>query len=440
MEWVPLGAAYISAALKEKKYPVDILDFDSKRGPKFEDTKDFDVSNYDIIGFSVKAGKSLSFHLYHIDRVKSIPKKTVIVGGPLVTAMPERFLRETKADYVILGEGEETIIKLLDVISKKRDIKKLKLIPGLGFRCKGEVIINPPVMICDLDKLPIPDYASFDMEKYLGTSLEFGERNINMFTSRGCPFNCQFCSHSFGRKWRGQSAKRIIKELKYLIKKYKIRSVYFQDDNFMFSRDRVLEFCRLVKPLHIWWICEGRANNIKEEVVRAMKDAGCAFIRMGLESGSERMLKIMNKGHTLRHSREAIEVFRKLGMPVRAGFMIGMPKETLADSKKTLTFMKEIYRKSPGAHLWTYYYTPRPNTPWYKLAVEKGMRDYTLQDWSKLDKFEKGFFNLSHMTERQKSYMILRTGILSLVYGKGVLKEYILSKIIRIKRRIYQRV
>ena len=431
MDWISLGVAFLSAVLKKNNYSVTVMDFDSNKGLNFEDTKDFDVSDFDIIGFSVKAGKSLSFHLHHIERIKSL-NKTVIVGGSLVTTMPEMFLNETKADFIIIGEGEEVIINLLNALKEK---KNLKSISGLGYRYKDKIIINPPIIIKDIDKLPMPDYEAFDMKKYLiDNHSEYGKDNINMFTSRGCPFDCKFCSHTFGRKWRGQSAKRIVKEMQYLKKTYRVKRIYFQDDNFMFSKDRVLEFCKLVKPLNIKWICEARADNIKEDIVRKMKESGCVFIRIGLESGSNEMLKAMNKGLTLEHSRKAISVFRKLRMPVRAGFIIGMPTETIEYAKETLKFMKEIYKFCPNAHLWTYYYTPRPDTVWYWLAVKKGMKEYTLKDWSKLDKYEQGFFNLSNTTEKQVKLMILKTGLCSLFYGKGMLQEYIFSVIKRIRK------
>ena len=204
----------------------------------------------------------------------------------------------------------------------------------------------------------------------------------------------------------------------------------------MLLKDRVLKFCQLVKPLGIKWVCEARANSIEEDIVKKMKAAGCLFVRLGLETGSERMIKVMNKGHTLEQSRQAIITLSKVGMPIRAGFMIGMPMETLEDAKKTLKFMKEIYKISPSAHLYTYYYTPRPATPWYDLAIKQGMKDYTLKDWAKLDKFEHIYFNQSKMTGKQIKHMIFRTGICSLIYGKGMLKEYLLVKLNNIKKSL----
>jgi len=210
------------------------------------------------------------------------------------------------------------------------------------------------------------------------------------------------------------------------------------DDNFMFSRDRIVEFCKLVKPLNIAWCCQTRADSIDDEIVKLMKDSGCIFIRLGLESGSERMLKIMQKGHTLEHSKKAIESMVKANMGIKIGFMFGMPFETIGDAKETIKFSKEIYKQCKTAILSFYYYTPRPATPWTEMAFKKFNNEFTLKEWSKVDKYLTNPLNLSKMSDRQIRYFVKKTRYMSLFYRKGLLKKVIISKLKIVKEKIVE--
>jgi len=440
----PQGIASISAMLKREGYSVTVLDFDLKKLKMNSEgitdipvgIEDFDVSDFDVICFSLIAGNSLPFSLYHIERIKSSTNKIVMAGGPVVATVSEtgeKVLNETKTDFICVGEGEEVMINFMNALKEKSQEEfydKLSSFSGLGYKHNGKIVISPAATIGDLDNLPMPDYEAFDMETYLGHKTDFGDRHIDLFTSRGCPFSCKFCFHAFAKRWKSQSAIKIVENLKYLKEHYNIKSVSFRDDNFTHSKDRTLEFCKLVKPLDIKWTCLGRADRCMDEhLVAEMKDSGCVYVRMGLETGSDRMLKVMSKGHTLEHSWNAVKAFTKVGMPVRTSFIIGMPSETIEDAKETLRFMKKIYKYCPDTVMWSYFYTPLPDTPWYNLAVQKGMKEYTIKDFSVgMDRFEHIMpFNLSNMTDKQVRRMLLKAGILSMYYTdfrkKGGLKR-----------------
>lgn len=431
--YFPLGIAMVSASLKANEYEVKLFDYD-ERGVGEQSLGHLcnDVEHYDVVGFSVKSGTSLKFALDGIEQIKRFYKdKTVVVGGPLVTAEPKRFLEETDADFIVVGEGEKSIVQLMealaDVTSATSDIKieKLKNIAGIGYRHNGEIFVNPPVQIEDLDSLPMPDFESFNIDLY--TSYEFaytdlGKRKITLFTSRGCPFDCQFCTHVFGKKWRGISARRIYEIVKHLKDKYNINGIMFMDDNFMWSKERVHEFCELIKGLNIKWSCEARANSIKEDVVSEMKSSGCVAIRMGLESGSDRILKLMHKGVTLDMNKRAVACLSKLGFPVLGGFMFGVPDETKEDVKETFKFIKYIRKNAKVSKVWAYHYTPRPANPWYHLAVEKGMEPFTLKNWATLDKYQSCFFNMSHLSEKEIKRAISRVSFYTFLSNRGKMR------------------
>jgi len=197
----PIGIASVSAHLKKEGYSTTLLDVDLiKKKMESEGIKDipvgiedFDVSDYDVVCFSLIAGNPLSFCLYHIDRIKSSTDKIIMAGGPLIDSMPEKVLKETKADFICVGEGEKTIIDFMNAL-KEKSHEKLFKVPGLGYRLDGKIIINPQGELADQDTLPIPDYKSFDMESYLEhEDAIMGDRHMILYTARGCPFSCQFC-------------------------------------------------------------------------------------------------------------------------------------------------------------------------------------------------------------------------------------------------------
>ncbi|HLC55797.1 MAG TPA: radical SAM protein [Candidatus Nanoarchaeia archaeon] len=422
--YFPIGIAMISGALKKVGYKVRLLDLD--RSPELKD----EISRYKIIMFSLIVGNSLSYTLDKIEELKSMQDKTIIVGGPLVLAMPQRVMEETKTDFLIHGDAEDAIVNLIKALETNNDFSKVM---GVGYRKNGKVVINQPAIIEDLDTLPLPDMESYDMEAYIKHHyLNEGLKvpSLNWYSSRGCTFDCQFCFHD--KNFRGQSAKRVVKDLKYIMDRYGVRGVWFFDDNFMNSTKRVEEFCELVKPLNLRWGCEARATSINENIVRKMKDAGCVMIRNGLESGSDRMLEVMNKGAKVKHIKNAIRILTDLDMPINGGFMFGVPTETVKDAKETLKLIRWIYKINPKAFIHVYYYTPRPATPWYDLAVKQGMKDFTLRDWINIDKYQGGLhFNMSKMTEKQVKRLMLRVPIYKFLVRENKFKrilEYVTKK------------
>jgi len=451
---IPIGIATVSAILKKAGFSVTVMDFEvikKKMESEGKDVsvgiEDFDVSDFDVVCFSLIAGKCLSFCLYHIDRIKLSTNKTVMAGGPLIDSMPERVLKESKVDFICVGEGENTITNYMDALKEKNQeefYQKLNSIPGLGYRHNGKIVINQQGELADMDKLPIPDYEALEMETYLEyRNATFGDRTISLYSARGCPFSCQFCYHTFGKKWRAQSAIKIVEHIKYLKEHYNIKTVFFRDEVFMFSRERTSEFCKLVKPLNIKWECQSRCTDMDEEIVTEMKEAGCVALKMGLESGSNRMLKEMRKAHTLEQSWKAIRIFKKVGMQVIAGFMVGMPNETIKDAKETLKFIRGIYKLCPdAAYLRIYNYTPRPNTPWYNRDAQEGMKELSLEDMCDIDKFHNSSFNSSSMTDKQIKTIILKGNLYRMYYEdflkRGGLKRLIMfiTKPVNIKKMI----
>lgn len=362
----PLGILYIATLLKEKGHSVQTLD------PWAEDNHFVDkVVNFkpDLVG--------LSFLTTQYRRAKDIlakirplfPRAKYIAGGIHSTALPEEVLKDLSLDFVVLGEGEETIAE----IAGGKDFKKM---PGVAYPENGKIILTPPRSpIANLDSLPIPDRGLIGYEKYLippgpfrGT---YCRRAATIISSRGCPFNCIFCGSSklmFGFKTRRRSVANVIAEIDYLYRRYQIDGLYFLDDTFTLSPAWVEEFCERFKAgnYKIKWGGQTRVNTVSFGLLKKMQEAGCCQIDYGVESGSDKVLKTLKKGTSVEMIKKAFRLSRLAGLKPTATFMIGNPGEKREDIEETLRVAKEI----KPHHVKFFYLTPFPGTELFDMARE----------------------------------------------------------------------
>jgi len=209
----------------------------------------------------------------------------------------------------------------------------------------------------------MPSYDLLPMEKYQVDGVRFG----TVITSRGCPFNCAFCSSSlqFGKRWRGHSDSRVIEELRYLYEKYRIREIEFLDDTFTLNMKRAVRIAKRIREegLDISWSSSSRVDTFTDELARAMKKGGCHTIYFGIESGSQKTLDFIGKGITPEQSISAVKKAKKHEIRALGAFVIGFPEETREDIEKTIKFSKKvgvdfaqftIATPYPGTRLWKY--------------------------------------------------------------------------------------
>jgi len=322
----------------------------------------------DIVGVSVRSVKIPSaFRIAEI--CKGINKEIkVVAGGFHPTMRPDSLLKSKDIDIVIRGEGEETFLELAEsLINGNVSLKQVK---GISYKDSDGKLVNTPdrALIKDLDILPVPN-----RELILGYDDYTADQLGWIMTSRGCAYDCTFCNAKamWTRKVRFLSLSIVIDELDYLRKNFKITNITFMDDSFTVNKQRVLEFCEMLIETNkkITWSCLTRADLIDEEVIKKMKGAGCTKVDIGIESGNERVQRIINKGIELDGLRQISGVLRKHGIFWTGFFMMGFPTETKEEILETLAFMKEI-RPS-----WAYLsvFTPYPGTSLYELAKKKGM-------------------------------------------------------------------
>lgn len=361
-----LGVASLAAVLEHHGYSVRILDVFALDLKNDQIAKHVKESNPKIVGITsvtINYGKAMEI----VNLVKKInPNIVTIYGGPHVTIMPNSVLKADNVDYVIIKEGEETIIELVNYILYKKG--KIEEIKGIGYKDKRNNIkfTKERDFIKDIDKLPIPAYHLLPMDSYRPYGwLDLGRKFCSIITSRGCPFQCTYCTSSniFGHKWRYRSAKKVFEEIKLLYDKFGIRHIYFQDDEFTVDHQRVIDVCNMIirNRLDLIWECLTRVSHVNEEILKKMAQAGCKSILYGVECGYQEGINRINKKITLEQAKDAVRLSRKYGVSPKVTFMMGFPWEGKEEIKKTIKFAKELNADMTFFNV----LNPYPGTPLY---------------------------------------------------------------------------
>lgn len=381
----PLGIGYLASYLRKyggHSYAIKIVD-----GNCCVDIfREIIGFKPDLVGFTalspqIKEAIDLSWELkkYQKDIFQ-------VIGGIHVSALPEETLEKAGFEVGVLGEGEETFCELVDLFAQgKLSIDALRKIEGVCFKDEGSFYRSQPrPEISKLDMIPPPDRGLFNMQHYLSYRLLVrgltGDRITTVMGSRGCPYNCTFCSSKNVFKGVRQfSPEYIIAELKGLIKDYNVKAVFFTDDTFTINKERIRKFCNLLIDeginRRLKWDVQGRADliNWKDlELLKLMKRAGCTQIDYGFESGSEKILGLLKKDRVkLGDNQRAIAVTKAAGLSVMATFMLGTPGETEADLKETEVFIEKNINHID--YFQTFIATPYPGTELYDICKEKGI-------------------------------------------------------------------
>jgi len=341
-ENAPLGLAYLAAVLEEHGFRVQIFD---------AWLRDFRASNIRaVIQDRDPAIVGITCDYARVDEVKRIIDETkkvdktikTVVGGVLATLVPDVF-SDSPVDYVVVGEGEYTFLELVTRIMQNRTCEDVR---GLVIRRNGRSVrTQPRPLISNLDELPFPARHLLPLREYKPmTALRFP--STNMVASRGCVYQCYFCSASrmWGGKWRCHSPDYVVKEMQHLVEKYGIKDVSFTDAAFTMNMNRAEEICDLIskRSFDITWSCDCRPDAVNRSLLAKMASAGCSLIQYGIESGSPEVLTRIKKGFTVEHARKAIKMTREEGIRPFAYFIIGHPWDTPDTIHETIEFAKEL--------------------------------------------------------------------------------------------------
>jgi radical SAM superfamily enzyme YgiQ (UPF0313 family) len=337
--FAPMGLVSLAGAGKEEA-EITIADINkqinsnslSMTGAFYNEAAEWLIdSNPDVIGFMTESD---SYH--HLLRIfqkvkEKSPNTITLLGGVHATAVHHQTLRNFPfVDLIVRGEGEIAFQMLLETLNKSTDLAK---VGNLTYRDKGEIRVNPDLpLISKLDSLPFPDFSIIHIDDRDVIYVEIG---------RGCPFKCNFCFTApyWERKHRIKSAKRILTELSYFKDEYGRTDFNFTHDLFTTDRRWVINFCKelIASDLSVSWTCSSRTDTIDEEQIYWMKQAGCRDIYFGVETGTDEMQKLINKGLDLKQARKLISKSTETGISATVGFIAGLPKESDVSLRGTLT-------------------------------------------------------------------------------------------------------
>jgi len=307
----------------------------------------------------------------------------IICGGAHVSSLPQESLASSEIDIAVVGEGEETLLEIMQG-------RKLSQINGICYKEDGRIFTSPPrKFIDDLDSLPFPDFSLYDLKRYHCSKLVSRYSPVlQIETSRGCPNGCTFCSKSvFERKFRTKSAARVVEEMKYFVKNgaAELRII---DDQFAADIDRAKEICQLLIKEKVkipWCLASGiRVDRVDQEFLDLAKQAGCYQVSIGFESGDQNSLDSINKGITLEQGAKCMAMVKKAGLESIGFFVLGLPADTEASMEKTIDFagkMMPTYVKSSVM-------CPYPGSRIFQQYEREGR--IKTRDWSKYNRHKMG--------------------------------------------------
>lgn len=386
----PIGVISLMSYLHSKGHGVQLIDcsekiYTSRSNNYIQHIFDaIDSFHPDVIGINMLS-QGFKYAKAVAREVKNrYPDLFIIAGGVHPSVEPElTLLQISELDAVCVGPGEEPMLELLDGTLPSQ-------IPGImAWGYEHRFVKRDPVM--DIDRYPFPNYSLVNHKYYSAWSAggsQFGwlSRNLYAMTSRSCSNVCKFCACEWSKPLRMHSPEYVVEMVRYL-SSFDIDSLAFFDDSIANDNQRIHEICALLiknRLGRLRWTAAIRAPQAKSDLLRHMKEAGCYYLSVGCESGSDRILKLLAKGSSVELNRKALRAIHEAGLAASASFMIGVPTETEEEVIETLRFMNEmnfLHVKGIGC------FRPLPGSPFYSDFVQRGVIDRNRIDWENLGNF-----------------------------------------------------
>ncbi|MEW5944697.1 MAG: radical SAM protein [bacterium] len=422
----PLGLGYVASLLENDGHEVRILDacaMELTHDETIDVMEDFkpDVAGLTVLTNYKRFAKELAAAIK-----RRMPHVAVVLGGAHATYFHAEILDDMPGvDHVLYGEVD-TVVR--DYVRHLRDPDKLHSLKGLVYRnSKGKAVVNPRADILEsLDDVPMPAWHLYDFSLYRPLPLQYRRLPFfTMITSRGCWWQrCKFCFQSGGcaMKYRRNSPGRVADEVEILYHRYGIREIAFWDDTFIMNLGWLKNFTGLLKEknLDVTWTASGRANTMNEEIIRTIHDAGCWSMFIGVESGCQELLDVIDKGITLEQARKVFAAASKVGIETRGAFMLGLPGETPRMGRKTIDFavaLDPTYAIFYATH-------PRFGTQLYDIAQRTGKL---------IDKDFRGMSKVTYVPDAYRDARELENLIRSAYLRFYLRPRYILKTLLRMR-------
>lgn len=398
---IPVGLLSVGTSLRNNNFEVSIID--ASIHPDYLVRITEAISQKPIL-IGISAMTSQVPNAYRISEMikntdKSIP---IIWGGIHPSLFPKQTCQSQYADFVCYGEGEKTCIELANALKESTSFKHIK---GLVYKDSGNIIVNPSRELLDINSLPFLNYGLLDIENYLKRDYGYSKfligkflRTVSILTGLGCVYNCSFCINEllYGeRRHRAKTASNILNEIEYVMKKYDVGCIHIRDENFLVNKKRLFEFLDGIEErnLKFKWFCLGRIeyindNYINDAVLERMIRLGCIRISFGIESGSEKVLRILNKDTKLKQIYKGVEILKgHKNLWVGASFMMAMPGEDEKDVLQTVKLIKKLKSQNPRfLSVGPLILMPYPGAPLTEECKKKGfVEPSSLEEWAQTD-------------------------------------------------------
>jgi len=433
-KFFPIGLGYIATVMKIAGYDFTIYDLDAHRPTDGQFQAFLASRRFDVVAFG-----ALVTHYRWVKWALSVIREaqrraTIILGNSVATSIPEQLLRWTEADVAVVGEGEVTILEVLDRLRKS---ESLEGVDGVYFKQDGRIVANAPrAPIPQIDTLPFVNRDLFDIEAYL----EASKFNVNepyprpldqivtqnLSSARGCIYKCTFCFHNFlGKGYRYRSEESVVAEIRQLQQRYGVNYIQFWNDLTFCNKSHVERFVDrlLAERLNVNWMASvvgtlfQRPGPRDEAIALKMKQSGCVGVTYSLESANQEIMKAVNKPMSLTGYSNTRCTLKAAGVPTLTSVIFGYPQETPASIQETIDFcIKEGVAPSAG------YLLPTPGTPVYRDAMARGLIQDEEQFLMNLGDRQNLHLNLTSMSDEELQRQV-REGMIRC--QKAVLGEYV---------------
>ncbi len=395
----PFGLAVMSSFLKNHAVDVTLFDAQAHHLNRREILNYIKELNPGMVGLPLMTS-NLPQTIPFLKDVKEMnPQIITVLGGAHPSAAYENLLKNNEeVDIAVIGEGEYTLLELLETIDRGGSLDRVK---GIAYREEDQIKVNPfREFIHDLDSLPFGDWGSLPMDNYWD-AWTIKKNYVNIILSRGCPFQCTFCGaqNAMGRVLRKRSPRHILEEVQLLHDKYNVRNLLISDSTFNIDNKWVVEICEgllKMKDPPIWG-CNIRADLIDKEMMQLMKRSGCVKLFIGIESADNGMLKNMKKGNTIENIQKGLKIIDECGLTADYGFILGLPGETEESMKRTIAFAKGIKKGICNFTL----AAPFPGTEFYATAQKEGFK---VENWEKFSMYRLAYVAQGLTKEKLEYY------------------------------------